>query len=463
MRVNQNIEPKLFFPIAGKKVSVLGAARSGIAAARLLKAKGANVFVSDAGTEEKLIDQIEMLRSMDADYEVGGHSERVLDAEIIVLSPGVPSMIPLLEEARNRDIPVVAELEMASWFCRAPIIAITGTNGKTTTTTLVGKMLDDGKKSNVVGGNTGNAFSAFADTLDENTVSVLEVSSFQLDDINTFHPAISLILNITSDHLDRYNNNFEMYTASKCRIFENQTEDDYLIYNYDDEQTCEQVRRLASKHVHTIPFSAYRQFDEGAFVEEGKLVTILNGKRSEIIGTAEIKIRGIHNLYNSMAATLAAEIAGIGVSSPGLTLKQFRGVEHRLEFVREHNGIKYINDSKATNVDSVWYALQAYTEPLIVLIGGRDKGNDYSKLFDLVKKNVKAIIAIGESADKVYDEFHNMKKVIKAASLSEAIESANETATAGDIVLLSPACASFDWFQNYEQRGRMFKEIVNNL
>jgi len=463
MQINQNIERKLFSTVAGKKVTVLGAARSGIAAVRLLKLKGADIFVSDAGTEEKLRDQTKKLRAIGAEYEIGTHSERVLDAEIIVLSPGVPSVIPLLEEARKRDIPVVSELEMASWFCRAPIIAITGTNGKTTTTTLIGKMLDDGKKENVVGGNIGNAFSEFADKLDENAVSVLEISSFQLDDINTFHPKISIVLNITPDHLDRYNNNFEKYIASKCRIFENQTKDDYLIYNYDDEQTREQVRRLASIHVHTMPFAVDRQFEEGAFVENGKLVTMLHGTRSEIIETTQIKIRGIHNLYNSMAATLAAEIIGIGGSSLEFTLKQFLGVEHRLEFVREINGVKYINDSKATNVDSVWYALQAYTEPLIVLIGGRDKGNDYSKLFDLVKKNVKAIVAIGESADKVYAEFHNIKKVIKTTSMSEAIESANKTAIAGDIILLSPACASFDWFQNYEHRGRIFKEIVNAL
>jgi UDP-N-acetylmuramoylalanine--D-glutamate ligase len=295
------------------------------------------------------------------------------------------------------------------------------------------------------------------------TAVILEVSSFQLDYCETFHPKVSIILNITPDHLDRYDQNFERYIASKCRVFENQKTDDYLIYNYDDLETNEQVRRFASMHVHTLPFGIERRFEEGAFEENGKLVTIINGIKTEILETSQIGIRGIHNRYNSMAAVLSAQVMGIETASISSTLKSFKGVEHRLEFVREINCVKYVNDSKATNVDSVWYALQAFDEPLIVLIGGRDKGNDYSKLQDLVAKHVKTIVAIGESAEKVYQEFHSIKKVIKASSMDEAVILASKLASAGDIVLLSPACASFDWFQNYEHRGQVFKQIVNKL
>ncbi|MDI6766566.1 MAG: UDP-N-acetylmuramoyl-L-alanine--D-glutamate ligase [Bacteroidota bacterium] len=447
----------------GKKISILGMARSGIAAAQLLQKMGANVFVSDNAREEQLGSPILNLKSFGIEYEAGRHSDRVLDADIIVISPGVSSNASIIKEAEKLDLKIVSEIEAASWFCKSPIIAVTGTNGKTTTTTLIGKMLNDAKIKHIVGGNIGNAFSGFVHELDESSIAVLEVSSFQLDFIETFHPRISIILNITPDHLDRYDNNFEKYIASKCRIFENQTKEDYLVYNFDDEQTCEQVRRFAGLHVHTLPFGIDRKFDEGAFVEGGNLVTSVGGKRNEIIEIDDIKIRGIHNLYNAIAAVLASQLMGVSSDSLEITLKTFKGVEHRLELVREINGVKFINDSKATNVESVWYALQAYKEPLIVLIGGRDKGNDYSKLFDLVKKNVKAIVAIGETAEKVYQEFSPMKKVIKALSMEEAVRKAADLAVSGDIVLLSPACASFDWFQNYEHRGQVFKEIVRVL
>ena len=449
--------------VAGKKISILGAARSGIGAAALLKQHGASVFVSDNGLEQNLRSQIAILRSLNIDYETGGHSDRLLDADTIVVSPGVPSDATVLKTAEDKNITVVSELEIASWFCPATIIAVTGTNGKTTTTTLIGCMMADGKKKYVVAGNIGTAFSSCIDAMDNRTIAVLEVSSFQLDYIETFHPKVSVILNITPDHLDRYGHSFDKYIAAKCRIFERQTNDDVLVYNYDDLETNEQIRRLASVHVRTLPFGAERRFDEGAFVEDGKIVTVLNGVRSEIVEIDQVGVPGIHNLYNSMAATLAAQAVGVDSQSIGHTLRTFKGVEHRLEFVREFHGIEFINDSKATNIDSVWYALQAFTKPLIVLIGGRDKGNEYSKLDDLVQKHVKAIVAIGESAEKVVQAFGTMKDVIRAASMEEAVLRAYKIATAGDIVLLSPACASFDWFQNYEHRGQVFKQIVNGL
>ncbi|HLX13110.1 MAG TPA: cyanophycin synthetase, partial [Bacteroidota bacterium] len=247
------------------------------------------------------------------------------------------------------------------------------------------------------------------------------------------------------------------------RIFEHQTNSDYLIYNWDDEGVRELVRIYASKHVRTLAFGIDQQFDEGAFVEDDKLVTIIGETRSEIVETDLITIPGKHNLYNAMAATLAAQLMAVPVPSIRATLKNFKGVEHRLEFVRELDGVKYINDSKATNVDSVWYALQAYAEPIVLLLGGRDEKNNYLRLFDLVEEHVKAIVAIGESADKVVSEFSGITKVTKAGSMEEAVKVARAQASTGDIVMLSPACKSFDWFKNYEHRGQVFKQIVNGL
>jgi len=449
--------------ITGKKVSILGMAKSGQAAAMLLRKHGAQVFVSDSGSRNNLLEPVKTLQSLGIDYEIEKHSQLVLDADLIVVSPGVPSGERIIRDAEDRNIAVISELELASWYCRAPIIAVTGTNGKTTTTTLIGKIFEHAGKLHRVGGNIGTAFSGFAEEIGGNEVAVLEVSSFQLDHIRTFHPKISVLLNITPDHLDRYNHDFEKYIASKCRIFENQTNEDYLIYNHDDEQTREQVRRLASLHVKTVPFSIRERFHEGAVIEDGMLSTFIGGKEFRHLSADSIGIRGAHNLCNAMAATLAAQISGVESRAVAETLAHFSGVEHRLEFVREFNGVKYINDSKATNVESVWYALQAYREPLIILLGGRDKGNDYGKLREPVREHVKAIIAIGESARNVFEEFHSVKPVMIADSMEDAVKKARTTAVAGDIVLLSPACASFDWFRNYEHRGLVFKEIVMSL
>ena len=454
---------EVMMDVAGKHTAVIGAARSGVAVAQLLKEHGAIVFISDSGSREKLASHITHLESLGIEIEVGGHTDHVLETDMMVISPGVPVNIPILREARRRNIPVISELELASRFCPAPMVVVTGTNGKTTTTTLIGRMFHDAKKKYVVAGNIGTAFSSVVGELDNRSIAVLEVSSFQLDDIDTFHPYVSIILNITPDHLDRYDHSFEKYAASKSRIFENQTKDDILIYNNDDEKTREQVHRYADAHVRTVGFGITQQFDEGAFVEDKKLVTLIDGKRTTIIDTDQISIRGQHNLYNAMAATLAGQIMGVSVPSLRAILRNFKGVEHRLEFVREVNGVKYVNDSKATNVDSVWYALQSFTEPIVLLLGGRDKGNDYSKLDALVERYVKAIVAIGESAEKVYAAFSGKKNVVRAGSMEEAIAKATALAVSGDVVLLSPACASFDWFENYEHRGKVFKYIVNAL
>lgn len=450
--------------ITGKKVTVIGAARSGIGVAQLLKEKGAEVFVSDNAPADKLRPQAAAIVAMEIEIETGRHSDRVYDADIMVLSPGVPSTAPVVREARRRDLRIISELELASWFCPCPVIAVTGTNGKTTTATLIGRMLHDAQKKHIVAGNIGTAFSTLVSELDAQSAAVLEVSSFQLDDIESFRPKVSIILNITPDHLDRYEDSFEKYCASKCRIFENQTMDDILIYNEEDEVTRSLVERLAAGHVRTVPFGLHRTREECAFLDRGRLMTVIDRKEHEIIDVEEISIKGIHNLYNAMAATLASQLMwGVSVASIRATLRNFKGVEHRLEFVREMHGVKFVNDSKATNVDSVWYALQSFKESIVLLLGGRDKGNDYSKLNELIRKHVKAIVAIGESADKVHRELSPVCRVTRAGSMDEAVKAAAAAALPGDVVLLSPACASFDWFENYEHRGKVFKQIVMGL
>ncbi len=443
-----------------KKVSVIGAVRSGVAVAKLLKSQNANVFVSDSAVADKLQSSILNLQSEKIEYEVGKHSNRVYECELMVISPGVPSNAPVVLEAQKRNIKVVSELEVGSWFCRAPVVAITGSNGKTTTTTLTGRILNDATKKHVVAGNIGTAFSSIVLELAETDIAVLEVSSFQLDHIDKFRPKISVLLNITPDHMDRYDHSMEKYSASKARVFKNQQTDDILIYNTDDEWTNKIIHQAQCRK---IGLSEQKKLNEGAFIEDGKLITSIGGTRIEIIDINQIFIKGMHNLYNSMAAVLVGQLLGVDTTLIQSTLKTFEGVEHRLEFVRKLNEVSYYNDSKATNVDSVWFALQSFKEPIVLFLGGRDKGNDYSKLTELVRKQVKAIVAIGESADIVEQSFKGATVITKASSMEEAVDIARFLAQPGDVVLLSPACASFDWFKNYEHRGEVFKGLVNKL
>ncbi len=446
--------------LQNKKVTIIGAARSGLAVSKLLKSQGAKVFVSDSKPAEEIKTSISYLQSEQIEFETGLHSSRVYDCELLVISPGVPSNSHVILEAKKRNIKVVSELEAGSWFCRAPIVAITGSNGKTTTTTLTGRILKNAKKKHVVAGNIGKAFSSVILELAETDIAVLEVSSFQLDHIDKFKPKISALLNISPDHMDRYDNSMEKYSASKARIFENQLSDDFLVYCADNDWTNKVV---AQANCRKIGFSVHSKLQEGAYLEDNSIVTILDGVKSTIIPTNEILIKGQHNIYNSMAATLIAQLLGVAPLSIANTLKSFEGVEHRLEFVREINNVRYYNDSKATNVDSVWYALQAFEEPIILLLGGRDKGNDYTKLNDSVRRNVRAIVAIGESADKVEEAFRGITVVKKSSSIDDAVSTTHFLAQPGDIVLLSPACASFDWFKDFEHRGQVFKELVKNL
>ncbi|MGD1046092.1 MAG: UDP-N-acetylmuramoyl-L-alanine--D-glutamate ligase [Bacteroidota bacterium] len=446
--------------LQNKKVSVIGAERSGVAVATLLKSHGANVFVSDSAVADRLQSFVLKLQAEKIDYEIGKHSDRVYECELMVISPGVPSNAPIVLEAQKRKIKVVSELEVGSWFCRAPIVAITGSNGKTTTTTLTGRILSDAAKKHIVAGNIGTAFSSIVLELAETDIAVLEVSSFQLDYIDTFRPKISVLLNITPDHMDRYDHSMEKYAASKALVFKNQRADDVLIYNADDAWTNKLV---VQAQCCKIGLSVQKKLNKGAFVENGKLVTSISGTRTEIIDIDQIFIKGMHNLYNSMAAVLVGQLLEVDTTSIQSTLKTFEGVEHRLEFVRKLNDVSYYNDSKATNVDSVWFALQSFKEPIVLFLGGRDKGNDYSRLIELARKQVKAIVAIGESANLVEQSFKGATVVKKASSMEEAVDTARFLAQPGDVVLLSPACASFDWFRNYEHRGEVFKQLVNKL
>ncbi len=441
-------------------ITVIGAARSGLAVAKLVASQGARVLLSDQQKADQLELPVAELRENQISLETGGHTDRVFDCSLMIISPGVPSGAPVVRKALERNIRVVSELEAASWYCRCPMIAVTGSNGKTTTTTLIGRILGDAKKKHAVAGNIGTAFSSVVLELAETDLAVLEVSSFQLDHCETFKPSLSVILNITEDHMDRYNHSMELYAASKARVFRNQRGEDAVIYSADDEWTQKTVR---SAQCRTIPFSLKKSLSEGAFVENGKLTISLAGKRSEVIPLEEITIKGMHNASNAMAAVLAGAWAGVPLASTRSTLRNFKGVEHRLEFVREVHGVRYVNDSKATNVDSVWYALQAFEAPIVVLMGGRDKGNDYGRLRELVRERVKAVVALGESAEKVDRAFNELTHVVRANSMEEAVRLSAGLASQGDVVLLSPACASFDWFQNYEQRGRIFKELVAKL
>lgn len=449
--------------VSGRRFNVLGAAESGVAAAALLQRHGARVFVSERQPGEKMAEAKNTLDSLGIASEFGGNSGKITDADVLVISPGVPSDAPAVRAATAAGLRVVSELEVASWFCQGPIVAITGTNGKTTTTTLVGEIFKAAGFPTVVGGNISPAFSEVVGTVTRDTVVVLEVSSFQLDHSATFHPRVSVLLNITPDHLDRYGNSFERYSEAKTRVFLRQGEDDTLIYNADDSECVRQVKAKAPRAVRVLPLSVQRPLTEGGLVEQGRLVTVVDGQRQDIVGVEEVGIPGLHNRYNTLAAALAAVALGVPTGIIRETVKKFSGVEHRLEFVRDVGGVRYVNDSKATNVDSVWYALQSFNAPIVLMLGGRDKGNDYARLYDLVRKHVRAIVAIGESADKVTKAFEGRLPLRQAKTMEEAVHMCAEIAVRGDVVLLSPACASFDWFKNYMHRGNIFKEIVGAL
>lgn len=445
--------------IKNKKISVIGAVRSGIGAARLAKKLGAIPFVSDSGSEEKLKLSLEVLISEKIDFEIDKHTNKVYDCDLMIVSPGVPSDAEVIQTARSKKIKIISEIEFASWFCKAKIIAITGTNGKTTTTALCGYLFNECSKKTYTAGNIGLAFSEIALDAKVDEYVSLEVSSFQLDLIENFNPSVAMILNITPDHLNRYENSVEKYAASKLAIFKNQTSKECLILNKDSELLNQYFNKANSK---VFNFSTTNEVENGCYLDDQIIRFVKDGKEEFSCPVSDVFIKGEHNIQNAMAVIIAAKIFNLDNGKIIKALKSFKGVEHRLEFVRDIEGIKFINDSKATNVDSVVVALKSFDEPIILILGGQDKGNDYSMIEDLVIDKVKKIYAIGSSAEKIFNYFHKKVKTEIKKDLDEVVNAALSEGRSGDVVLLSPACASFDMFNNYEHRGEVFKEIVNS-
>jgi UDP-N-acetylmuramoylalanine--D-glutamate ligase len=438
-----------------KRVTVVGMARSGVAAARALDALGAQVTITDKKPPAALAAQVAALNTGRIKVEAGGHPERIfLETDLIVLSPGVPKIAPILK-ARELGVPVISELELAWLLSESPYIGITGTNGKSTVTTLVGLMLAKAGKKVLVAGNIGNALTEEVAQLKGQDWIVAELSSFQLEDIDTFRPRIAAVLNVTQDHLDRYHDLAE-YGEAKARVFMNQQQDDVLVLNFDDPE----VKAFATRTVATIiPFSRLLRFNPGACVLDGHL--LYNNQR--VIKVDEIRIKGVHNLENALAAAALSLAAGADMASVADVLREYPGLEHRLEFVRKRNGVTYINDSKGTNVGAVVKSVESFTHPVILIAGGLDKGSDFSPLYNLFAEKVKLLVLIGKAADKMEETLGSATETVRAASLEEAVRIAEEQAALGDVVLLSPACASFDMFKDFEDRGRKFKEAVKKL
>jgi UDP-N-acetylmuramoylalanine--D-glutamate ligase len=378
----------------------------------------------------------------------------------MIISPGVPNDSAVILNAHRIGIKLISEIELAYHYCKGKVIAITGTNGKTTTTSLCGHVFNICGYKTHVAGNIGVAFSEIVLDVKEGEFVSLEVSSFQLDLIEKFKPAAALILNITPDHLNRYENSIQKYSESKQRIYMNQDENDYLILNKDNQAVMKSLKNYKSK---SFFFSLSEEQLNGCFYSDDNVIFRLNGKETFRCGRRDINIRGEHNLANAMAVICAAKVFDLSNEKIIKGLQTFESVEHRLEMVRQIDGVKYINDSKATNVDSVWYALKSFDEPILLILGGQDKGNDYEQIKNLVLQKVKKIYAIGSSAEKIFNFFHHDVKVEIEKTLEDAVLSSNREAVNGDVVLLSPACASFDMFNNYEHRGKVFKEAVNKL
>jgi UDP-N-acetylmuramoylalanine--D-glutamate ligase len=438
--------------IRGRKIGIIGMARSGVAAAALVHRNGGRAFVSDIRPEDRLVPEAKLLKELGVAFETGRHGDRLLESDFIILSPGVPPTADIVRTIVDRGIPVFSEIELASWFCRGNIIGITGSNGKTTTTTLTGAILSRAGISCEVCGNIGRPFSAVVENINSDGYAVVEVSSFQLEMIEQFRPHIAMILNLTPDHLDRYDG-FAAYKAAKYRIAENQSGSDYLILNADDPELMNDTVTSNSEIVH---LSTHRSLPTGVFKRGATLVGRTGGKEESIIDIGDIIIPGPHNLQNAAAASLAALLAGVGPADIASALRAFKGVEHRLENAGTVAGIRFINDSKATNVDSVVYALRSVSPPICLIAGGRDKGGDFAPIIKEGRGKIKEIILIGEAREKMFEALGRTFSTQFADSLEEAVAMAFEAASPGDTVLLSPACASFDMFDNFEHRGEVF-------
>ena len=439
---------------------VLGAGESGVGTAILGIKKGFEVFVSDFGKIKEKYKQV--LLHHEILWEEEGHSETdILSGDIVMKSPGIPDSAAIIIKLKEKGVPIISEIEFASKFTNATIIGITGSNGKTTVATMTYQILKDGEMNVALGGNIGDSFAKeVAEKEHENYV--LELSSFQLDGIEGFAPHISVLTNLSPDHLDRYDNDFSKYIDSKFRIVMNQTSEDYFIYDADDER----IQDWLSKHTikpQLLPFSVKQQLDKGTFIKDKELIiTIDNTKFTMPI--AKLGLQGQHNVKNAMAASTASMLLNIRKETIRRSLENFQGVEHRLENVLKINNVKYINDSKGTNINATYYALDSMETQTVWIVGGVDKGNEYSELFSLVNEKVKAIICLGLDNEKIISAFGNVVDImVETHSMRDAVQVAYRLSEKGDTVLLSPACSSFDLFENYEDRGRQFKDAVRNL
>ena len=442
------------------RVVVLGGAESGVGAAVLAKVKGFDVFLSDKGKiEEKYADE---LRKWEIPFEEGHHTESlILNADEVVKSPGIPGTVPLVRKLREQGTHIVSEIEFASRYDSAKKICITGSNGKTTTTSLIYYLLQNAGLNVGLGGNIGKSY-AYQVATEHFDYYVLEISSFQLDDVYDFKPDIAIITNITPDHLDRYDHKMENYVAAKFNITKNLTRDDCFIFDSDDDITIGHLDNIILR-CKMLPFSQKKEVDQGAFLRDDKIVLRYEEEETDLY-LQELALGGKHNIYNSMAAALAAKASGIDNEVIRNSLATFQPIEHRLEPVLSIKDVLYINDSKATNIDSAWYALECQKRPVVWIVGGTDKGNDYSILNDLVREKVKAIVCMGVDNAKIHAAFGSMGKPMSdALSAEEAVKQAAGFAEPGDVVLLSPCCASFDLFKNYEDRGAQFKAAVRAL
>jgi UDP-N-acetylmuramoylalanine--D-glutamate ligase len=445
--------------LAGKRVLVVGLARTGVVTALFSAGYGATVTAIDERPETELHETAAKLRAAGVTLELGGHrAESFLEQDLIVVSPGVPAKLPELELARARGTPVWSEIELAWRFLRGKLIAITGSNGKTTTTSLVAHILQTAAIPTLIGGNIGTPLLALVESSMDTTVTVAEISSFQLETIAKFRPEIGVLLNLTPDHLDRHAS-FDEYALAKMRMFENQLERDIAILNADDPEI---TRRMPTKP-HIFWFSRQKRVAAGAFLRDEQVFFRNEGSEVALARRDEISLRGEHNVENVLAACAAAYLAGADPAAIASGIKTFKGVEHRLEFVAEVSGVRFYNDSKATNVDAAVKAIEAFPGPLIVILGGKDKGTPYTPLRELLRERARLVILIGAAADKIAEDLGDAVPLERAGTLDRAVHIAMQNAQPGDTVLLAPACSSFDQFENYEHRGRTFKELVASL
>lgn len=451
-----------FNEFQGKKILVLGAGISGISVAYILRKLGAEVILSDAKPEEMLNKDFSLLREAGVKLVLGNQNEKLL-AEInyIILSPGISIYIPLVKAAQDRGITVMSEIEVAYRLCPAPIIAVTGTNGKTTTTTLIGEMLKTTGKEVVVGGNIGAALSQEVAEINSDGIVAAEISSFQLEGAIKFHPHIAVVLNITPDHLDRHHS-MDIYIGMKEKVFSQQSDKDYVILNYDDKT----VRDMADKAPSQVMFfSRQAGLPAGIFVKNGIITIHWQGKTIEVCPVEQMQIRGAHNVENALAACGAAYLSGVNIADMAKILREFPGVEHRIEPVAVINNVAYYNDSKATNPESSIKALEAFPGNVILIAGGRDKNTDLTEFMKLIKEKTVHLILLGEAKERFNQAaiLHGVRNIHQVADFTDAVRLASELAQPSQVVLLSPACSSYDMFDNYEERGRVFKELVHRL